>query len=134
MSASRRDFLKGSVALGIIPALPFSVPNAISDDIGDTVEYRGIKLYWSGWIMNSNNSHLVARWTAYASASGERIYYASYPGTEGIAHMGECIDLTCYAPQKWTSFEAFMKDAELPLHCKQDALTRIKRVIDADLR
>lgn len=87
----RRDFLK-TTALGIVAIGIPKIVNSPSEDIGDTIEYKGFKLRWSGFIAKADSERVHCRWISWYQSKDTncptRAIYANTPGEEGIAFVG----------------------------------------------
>lgn len=97
--ASRRDFLKGLVTVSGLAIVPQNFKSKIfHSGLSDRINYKGFHLFWTGWKGAENTDVLVSQWCGYEKGNkrdpNQRLFYASYPGSEGPYFRGEIFDIS----------------------------------------
>lgn len=135
----RRDFIK-TTAVGVIAIGVPKLQNSLSDDYGDTVEYKGYKLIFNGFFGNPDSTIISCCWWAafknLDSLGRTRFFFATTPGTEGHLVSGSMFDLSRRIEDEKTQryqpafAEDYIADPTLAQRVKLSTLERLKRVID----
>lgn len=73
----------------------------------DSFEYRGYKIFWTGWKTAINNCYFAGQWVAYerAGSHGFKAFYANSGGVSRAMKRGDEIDLTAIDQSRWAEYD-----------------------------
>lgn len=124
--------------IGKLPLIPLPLVGYVSQNVGEFVEYRGMKLRWTGFMMPPDNERVICRWQCHFKfVDAERPIYdaiglvAINTGYVGFYRMGETFDLTQregFAKYCW--FEELLYWPERIQEIKEKTLQMLKDAID----
>jgi hypothetical protein len=132
--SDRRGFLKGLLAAGPVLVLekgsPLPIMKRFTSAAPDKFEYRGFKVFWTGWKSAFNSDIEVAQWCAYNGNSKHdsvRCIYASYPGSQGLYFPGQIFDISIKEDQEVPTRKSSEEDKQ---RYRLQCLHRLMYLID----
>lgn len=135
---NRRQFVSTSVKTTIMVGLLESSISPItlhqSGEVLNTnlkdglIEYKGRNLMWTGWKSTFDGTKLFGQWVTWDEK--KPMLYAAIPGREGEWKRGDKFDVGQTHSQPFVNYELLANSLGLGDKLKDEALGRIKRLID----